>query len=110
MKIYIDSDFKCHTSNDGTMREVETDFFNSKCTTFIEGFYYVPSGESWTRSDGVVFQGEMITPWKDYNLLAAYQEAYDEAKAESAAQIADMKNALEVELGVMSIPDEEVTV
>ena len=25
--IYLDSDFKCHVSNDGTMLAVETDFF-----------------------------------------------------------------------------------
>jgi len=29
--IYIDSDFKCHVSNDDTMRAVETDFFDGKC-------------------------------------------------------------------------------
>ena len=27
MKIYIDDDFKCHVTDDGTMQEVETDFF-----------------------------------------------------------------------------------
>ena len=27
--IYLDSEFKCHTSNDGTLTVVETDAFNS---------------------------------------------------------------------------------
>ena len=78
MKIYTDSDFKCHTTNpDGTFREVETDSFDGKCQTFIEGYRFIPSGESWTRSDGVVFHGEMIAPWKNYNELAAAQSQYE---------------------------------
>ena len=67
--IYIDSEFKCHVSDDGTMTAVETNRFDGKCDTYIEGYRYVPSGESWTRSDGVVFHGEMIAPWVDYTKL-----------------------------------------
>lgn len=78
--IYIDSDFKCHTSDDGTMTAVETGFFNGKCQTFIEGYRLVPSGKSWTRSDGVVFHGEMIAPWKDYRELDAVQREYERAQ------------------------------
>lgn len=78
MKIYIDSDFKCHAANpDGIFREVETGFFNGKCTTFIEGYRLVPTGESWTRYDGVVFTGEMITPWKPYSELDDAQREYE---------------------------------
>lgn len=76
-RIYIDSDFKCHVSNDGTMKAVETDFFDGKCDTFVEGYRFVPSGESWTRSDGVVFHGEMIAPWKDYAELDSAQREYE---------------------------------
>ena len=76
-KIYIDSDFKCHITNDGAMRAVETDFFDGMCDTFIEGYRFVPSGESWTRSDGVVFYGEMISPWKDYAELDNAQREYE---------------------------------
>ena len=78
MKIYIDSEFKCHIQNDGTMQSVETDFFDQKCDTFIEGYRFVPLGESWTRSDGVVFRGEMITPWKDFAELDKAQRAYEQ--------------------------------
>ena len=91
--IYIDSEFKCHTVNDGTMTPVETDFFDGKCDTFIEGYRFVPFGESWTRSDGVVFQGEMVAPWKDYSELDAAQREYERAL------ILDMQNALN-KLGV----------
>ena len=86
--IYIDSDFKCHVSNDGTMVEVQTDFFDGKCDAFIEGYRFVPSGLTWTRSDGDVFHGQMIAPWKPYNELEAAQEQYerDMAELESAYQ------------------------
>lgn len=80
--IYLDSDFKCHVTDDGTMRVVETDFFDGKCDAYIEGFQFVPHGESWTRSDGVVFHGEMIAPWQDYNVLQAYQKQYEAMNAE----------------------------
>lgn len=91
--IYIDSDFKCHTSDDGTMTAVETGFFNGKCQTFIEGYRLVPSGKSWTRSDGVVFHGEMIAPWKDYRELDAVQREYERQK------LADAEAALAILLG-----------
>ena len=77
MKIYIDFEFKCHTTDDGTMKTVETDFFNGKCDAFIDGYRFVPAGESWTREDGVVFEGEMIAPWKNFDILSAYQEEYE---------------------------------
>lgn len=93
MKIYIDSEFKCHVANDGTLTVVETDFFNNKCDTFIEGYRFIPSGESWERSDGVVFHGEMISPWKPYDELDAAQRKYEREK------LADAENALAILLG-----------
>ena len=80
MKIYIDSEFKCHVANDGTMTAVETDFFDGKCDAFIEGYRYIHAGEVWTRSDGVSFVGEMISPWKNYNELEAAQRDYERQK------------------------------
>lgn len=75
--IYVDSDFKCHITNDGTMRSVETDYFDGKCDTLIEGYRFVPTGESWTRNDGAVFYGEMICPWKPYAELDVAQREYE---------------------------------
>ena len=88
MKIYIDNDFKCHVTDDGTMRSVGTEFFDGKCDAFVEGYRLVPHGESWTREDGEVFEGEMIAPWKDYNVLAAYQEQFeaDQAAADGGGE------------------------
>lgn len=93
MRIYLDSDFKCHLDNDGTMTAVETDFFDGKCAEFVAGYRYVPAGETWTRSDGRIFSGEMITPWKSFNELDSAQREYEQA------QLADMRAALEL-LGV----------
>lgn len=86
--IYLDIDFKCHPTNDGTMTPVEEAFFDGKCDTFIEGYRYVPAGYSWTRSDGKVFHGKMIAPWKPYDQLFAAQAQYeaDLAAAASAYQ------------------------
>lgn len=93
--IYLNSDYKCHLSDDGTMKAVETDAFDGKCNSFIEGYRFIPFGEEWTRDDGVVFTGEMIAPWKDYKTLEPAQQEYEKAQAE----IEDMKTALN-ELGV----------
>lgn len=82
--IYIDSEFRCHFTNDGTMTAVETDFFDSKCIAFVEGYRFVPSGETWTRSDGVVFTGEMIAPFKPYDQLTAAQAQYEADMTEAA--------------------------
>lgn len=75
--IYVDSEFKCHVSNDGTMTAVETDFFDGKCDAYIDGYRFVPDGETWTRSDGVMFNGEMIAPWKGYAELDSAQREYE---------------------------------
>lgn len=75
--IYIDFDFKCYPVDDGTMAAVETDFFDDKCDEFVKGYRLIPSGETWTRFDGVVFNGEMIAPWKDYSELNNIQQEYE---------------------------------
>lgn len=95
MTIYIDSDYKCHTSPGDGLTAVETDAFEGKCKQVIEGYRFVPAGEIWTREDGQVFTGEMVTPWRDYAMLAEFQALYEEEQARQA----DMAAALEV-LGV----------
>ena len=71
MKIYVDSEYKLHTTNtDGVLREVETDFFSDdKCTSFIEGYCY-------DDSKGYV----QIYPWKPYSELNAVQREYEKQK------------------------------
>ena len=95
MTIYIDNDYKCHTAAGTGLTPVETTAFDGKCRRYIEGYRFVPAGESWTREDGQIFAGEMIAPAEDIRLLEAAQAAYEEAQAENADALA----ALEV-LGV----------
>jgi hypothetical protein len=79
MIVYIDNSFKCHILNDGTMREYDVPFFDGKCSTFIEGHRYVPTGEKRIGDDGTEYQGEQITPWADIILLQAAQTGYEES-------------------------------
>lgn len=96
MRLYLDSDFKCHVTAGEGLRAVETEAFAGRCRRYIEGYRYVPDGETWTRSDGQVFAGEMIAPAEDSRLLEAAQAAYEEAQAENADALAAL-NVLGVE-------------
>ena len=89
-RIYLDENFICHVTDDGTMTALETDIFDGKCDAFLEGYRLIPSGETWLREDGEAFRGEMIAPWKDYALLEAYQEQYEAM----LPQVQDMQTAL----------------
>lgn len=83
MKIYVDAEFHCHTSNpDGAYRETEDAFFDNKCQTFIEGYCH-------DDSKGHV----QIYPWKSFDALDAAQREYERE------QLADMGNALKILLG-----------
>ena len=77
MKIYIDREFKCRTAPGEGLTAVETDFFDGKAPGFIEGYRFVPEGMSWTREDGAVFAGEMVSPWKDWKELDRVQRTYE---------------------------------
>lgn len=91
MTIYIDSDYKCYVSSGEGLTAVETEAFDGKCGRYIEGYRFVPAGQSWTREDGHTFHGEMIAPWKPYEILAELQALYEEEQAKQA----DMAAALE---------------
>ena len=88
MTIYIDSDYKCHVSPGEGLTSVETDAFEGKCKQVIEGYRFVPAGQTWTREDGQVFTGEMVTPWRPYENLAELQAVYEEEQAKATAEIA----------------------
>lgn len=104
MMIYIDSDFKCHVSDDGTMTAIETDAFDGKCNAYIEGYRFIPAGQTWTRADGMVFTGEMIAPWKPWTELDAAQREYEREQYQTVvAQNVEYESALteiETALGV----------
>lgn len=104
MTIYIDSDFKCHATTADGLTAVDTNYFDGKCPAYIEGYRFVPAGQTWTRPDGVVFQGEMVSPWKPWRELDSAQRAYEQEQLESlSVQNSEYETALseiEAALGV----------
>ena len=77
--IYLNSDFQCSvTEKADTVQSVETSVFDGKCNAFIEGYRFVPAGQQWIREDGVVFEGEMIAPFKDSTQLEMVQKLYEQ--------------------------------
>lgn len=79
MIVYVDDDYKCYVQNNGARREFDVSFFNGKAPYFIESYRFVPHGEHWTRTDGTVFYGEMLAPWRDYSVAAVAQKSYEQA-------------------------------
>lgn len=104
MTIYVDSDYRCHIATADGLTAVDTNYFDGKCPAYIEGYRFVPSRQTWTRPDGVVFQGEMVCPWKPWRELDSAQRAYEQEQLESlSAQNAQYEAALseiETALGV----------
>lgn len=102
--IYIDADYKCHTTPAEGRRAVETSAFDGMCAAYIEGYRFVPAGETWVREDGTVFTGEMIAPWKPWEALDAAQREYEREQYETlTAQNDEYEAALseiETALGV----------
>ena len=97
MTIYIDSDYKCYVSAAGGRRAIETNEFDGKCPEWIESYRFVPDGETWTREDGEVFNGEMVTPWKDLSEAYTAQTAYLERQnAQYEAALTEIEAALGV--------------
>ena len=95
MTIYIDNDYKCHLSDDGARRAFDVPFFDGKCTEFIEGYRFIPSGETWTRKDGQTFKGEMIAPRRDYSGIAAIQSAVERTQAQADEEIGILLDTIE---------------
>ena len=97
MTIYIDSDYKCYVSSAEGRRAIETSFFDGKCEEWIESYRFVPEGDTWTREDGEVFKGEMVSPWKDLSDAYAAQTAYVTAQnAQYEAALSEIEAALGV--------------
>lgn len=100
MKVFLDEEYRCSLDPSRGTMSVETDFFDGKCDAFIEGYRFIPACEAWTRSDGAVFHGEMIAPWKPWVGLDSDQRAYEQEllaslREENAALLDDMAQLVE---------------
>lgn len=104
MGLYLDADFKCHVEPAEGLTQIETEAFAGKCPEYIEGYRYIPAGETWTREDGVEFTGTMIAPWRPWDELDAAQREYERQQystlraqnAEYEAALTEIEAALEV--------------
>lgn len=83
MKVYVDKDFKCHTTDDGTMIIVDSEFFDGKCAAFIEGYCC-------EAAHGC----EIIYPWKHVSALDIAQGQYEADRAALAAAYREGVNSL----------------
>ncbi|MEN6595755.1 MAG: hypothetical protein ABFC31_12500 [Clostridiaceae bacterium] len=59
--VYLDEDFMCHAEPGEGRTAYETEFFVGQ-EELIPLYRIVPPGMTWTRADGEVFRGEMISP------------------------------------------------
>lgn len=98
MKFYIDNDYKCYQILIGG-REFESNFFDGKCKKYIEGFRYIPLGESYTDDQGFIYNGEQYCAWKDYELLEEFQSQYEE--------MLEIQNDMSEALNVLGVKMEE---
>lgn len=96
--IYLDEEFRCHVTNDGTMNVVETEVFDGYCNEYIEGYRFVPFGSTWVRKDGIAFKGEMISPWKPHSELDAAQREYEKQVIQQLQQTVSEKDTTIAEL------------
>lgn len=108
MKIYIDSDFKCHTQPGEGLREFETKFFSNVPDAYVEGYRYIPYGETWVRKEPIYnmdhevvgeseteFMGEMLAPWKPWEELDKILREFEQTQnRELNAQNAELLDAM----------------
>ena len=88
MQLYIDEDYRLHTQPGPGLAAVELPEMDGKCRAYIEGYRYVPAGQSWTREDGEVFAGAMLSPARDHDTLAELQAVAEDEQAKAAADMA----------------------
>lgn len=93
--VYLDADFRCHLSLGDGLQPIETSYFDGCCDEYIEGYRYIPAGATWVRSDGMIFQGEMIAPWRPWEELDAAQREYEREQYKTlATQNAELVEAM----------------
>lgn len=104
--IYLDDQYQAHAEQDAETTRMPLEdidgFFAGKCDAFIEGYRVIPEGETWTRADGVIFMGPMISPIVDPIVLQSAQaEADNQTIIDLDAAVIDLtyQNIL-IEMGV----------
>ena len=95
MTIYIDKDFRCFAEPGEGLEAVQTDFFDGKAPGYIDGYRFIPAGNSWTGEDGTVYRGEAAFPVTDWEALDKIQRVYEREQIQAlTAQNAEYEAAL----------------
>jgi hypothetical protein len=95
MKIYLDNNFMCHTSNDSSMLEVDApQNFNGMCPNVIECMRYVPEDMQYVTPDGTVIHGVFIQCVGDAD--SAQREYERQLLADYESALAEIEDALGV--------------
>ncbi len=114
MKVYIDHDFKCYTEQNinNDLIETQMDTFADKSDKYIEGLRFVPEGQTWVRADGKVFEGEMVAPWRDSDVLEEFdvivKELEQKHEEEIEPMITQIKSALDLVPDILKEPVQAV--
>lgn len=98
--LYIDYDFKVHTTDAEGLTAIETDAFDGMPDKVTECYRFVPAGSSYTKHGGVTVHGVFIQPFVTENELDAAQREYEREllatlQAENDALVADMAQMVE---------------
>lgn len=78
--VYIDANtFKCYTTQDEEGNRIPDNepLFDGKCQAFIEGYCCIPDGYSLKNSNGTIYTGRTVYPWKPYDELDNAQREYE---------------------------------
>lgn len=94
MTIYLDKEYCCHTQPAEDLRAAECDWADGKCRTYIESYRYIPQGETWTRADGEIFCGVMLTPQNNAVSPETAQSAYEDALTVLRPQLDNLQLAV----------------
>ena len=95
--LYIDYDFKVHTTDAEGRTAIETDAFDGMPDQVTECYRFVPDGSSYTKPGGVTVHGVFIQPFVTENDLDASQREYErQLLAEYEAALSEIEAALGV--------------
>lgn len=87
--IYLDSNYMCHISNNGTMQEVQTDIFDSMCEKAIECYRFIPEGQVWKKTETITLHGPFIQAVTESSLIQQQYEIDDDKYTQELGALID---------------------
>lgn len=87
--IYLDSNYMCHISNNGTWQEVTTDIFDSMCEKAIECYRFIPEGQVWKKSKTIILRGPFVQAVTESSLIQQQYEIDDDKYTQELGALID---------------------